>query len=71
MKVIKASYKIETPIDRVKIYTNLELYGRNAYKSEEKITTDSAVTFIENILKTSMLTVQAALNTQSHFKDRK
>ena len=51
MKVIKPSYKIETPIDRNYIYTTLELYGRNAYKSEDKITEESAEKFISILIK--------------------
>lgn len=51
MKIISPSHKIETPIDREDIYYKLELYGRNAYKSEDRITEDSAAKFLASIIK--------------------
>ncbi len=51
MKLIKPSFVIEDEIDGEKILKNLERYGRVCYKSEEKITPDSARKFIANILK--------------------
>lgn len=46
MKIIKPSYEILTPINRDYILRHLELCGRVCYKSEEKITEDSASKFI-------------------------
>lgn len=51
MEIIEPSVKIETPIDAGKIMANLERYGRTAYKSEDKITPESAVKFIAGIMK--------------------
>jgi len=51
MEIIEPSVKIETPIDANKIYSNIERYGRTAYKSEDKITQGSAELFIQKILK--------------------
>lgn len=51
MKIIKPSYEILTPIDRVQILKHIELCGRVCYKSEEKITEDkeSASKFVSMI----------------------
>jgi len=51
MKIVKQSHQILTPIDREVIYSLIELAGRTAYKSEDKITTGSEEVFISNILK--------------------
>ena len=51
MNIIKPSYKIMDEIDRDKILKNLERYGRTCYKSEDKITPDSASKFVRNIMK--------------------
>ncbi len=51
MKIIKPYFVIEDEIDGEKILKNLERYGRTAYKSEDKITLESAAKFIRNIIK--------------------
>jgi len=51
MKIIKPFFVIEDEIDGEKILKNLERYGRTAYKSEDKITADSAAKFVGNIIK--------------------
>lgn len=51
MKVIKAGHEILTPIDGDEILKHIELCGRVCYKSEDKITPESAKTFVANILK--------------------
>lgn len=52
MNIIKASYKIEDPkIDGMEIIKQIERIGRTCYKSEDKITDDSAVKFVSNIIK--------------------
>jgi thymidylate synthase (FAD) len=51
MKVIKPSYEILTPIDGEQILKHIELCGRVCYKSEDKITDDSARKFVANIIK--------------------
>jgi thymidylate synthase (FAD) len=50
MKIIKPSFTIETPIDGEYILKQLEKAGRTAYKTEDKITADSAKKFIKKIL---------------------
>ena len=49
-KVIRAHFVIEDEIDGEKILKNIERYGRVCYKSEDKITADSARRFIRRII---------------------
>lgn len=51
MKLIKPSYKIESEFNREKILKMLELCGRVCYKSEDKITENSASKFVQMICK--------------------
>lgn len=51
MKIIKPSHEILTPIDGKQILKHIELCGRVCYKSEDKITEDSARKFVANIIK--------------------
>ncbi len=51
MKLIKASYEILTKIDRDNILKSIEKAGRTCYKSEDKITVNSASEFVKNIIK--------------------
>ncbi len=51
MKIIKPSIEILDNITPVEILKKLELCGRVCYKSEDKITDESAVKFISNIIK--------------------
>lgn len=50
MQVIRQSHQILTPIEPEKICALIELAGRTAYKSEDKITAGSATKFIRSIL---------------------
>ena len=50
MKIIKPYLIIETPIDGEYILKQIEKAGRTAYKTEDKITTDSAKKFVKKIL---------------------
>ena len=50
MVLVEPSVKIETEINTEKIYKFLELCGRNAYKSESKITQESAEKFIRMLI---------------------
>jgi len=51
MKLIKPSYKILTTQDELdRMLKNIEIAGRTCYKSEEKITNDSAEIFIKMII---------------------
>lgn len=47
MKTIKPSFTIEDVVDGEKILKNIERWGRRCYKSEEKITIDSASAFVK------------------------
>ena len=51
MKVTKASYEIIDHLDGDKILKKIELCGRICYKSEEKITDESAEKFVRTIIK--------------------
>ncbi len=50
MKVIQPSFVIEDTVAGDQILRNLERYGRVCYKSEDKITPDSARRFVAGIL---------------------
>lgn len=51
MKIIKPDVELITPIDGNVILKRIEECGRVCYKSEDKITNDSAVKFVQNIIK--------------------
>jgi thymidylate synthase (FAD) len=51
MKIIKPKFEIITPIDNTEIFKMLEEVGRTCYKSEDKITDESALPFISGIIK--------------------
>ena len=51
MKLIKASYEILTPINGDEILRTLEIAGRTCYKSEDKITPESAKKFVATLIK--------------------
>jgi thymidylate synthase (FAD) len=51
MKLIQPYCEILTPIDRIDILKRIEVAGRTAYKSEEKITEDSASNFVKGVIK--------------------
>lgn len=57
MKIVKQSFELLTPIDREEILKRIELAGRTCYKSEAKITTDSASEFVRKIVKTGHYSV--------------
>lgn len=50
MDIIEQSHKILTRIDKRAIYEAIEIAGRTAYKSEDKITEGSAEKFIASIV---------------------
>lgn len=50
MEIIEPSHEILTLIDRESIYKAIELAGRTAYKSEDKINEKSSVFFITNLV---------------------
>lgn len=51
MKIIKPSYEIMTPINRKELLKTIEIAGRTCYKSEDKITEDSASKFVKMLIK--------------------
>lgn len=51
MKVIEPYVKFESDINGHEILKQIEKIGRVCYKSEERITNDSAEAFIRNLLK--------------------
>lgn len=51
MKIVKPFFVIESKVDGEQILKDLERYGRTCYKSEDKITSDSARKFVAAILK--------------------
>ena len=51
MKSIKADVELITPIDGAVILKRLEQCGRVCYKSEDRITDDSAEKFVADIIK--------------------
>ena len=50
MKVVKPGTEILTPIDADAILQRIEVAGRRCYKSEDKITPDSAKKFVRGIM---------------------
>ena len=50
MKVVKPSFEILTPMDRESIYKQIELVARTCYKSEDKITAESAPKMVKALL---------------------
>ena len=51
MKIIKPSFEILTPIDRESIYKQIEGIARTCYKSEDKITDQSAPKMVMGLVK--------------------
>ena len=51
MKIINASYHIETPIDGAEILKRIEKAGRTCYKSEDRITEESAKVFVRKLIE--------------------
>ena len=51
MKIIEQTHKILTPINGAEILKHIERIGRVAYKSEDKITDDSAARFVKMLIE--------------------
>lgn len=51
MKIVKASYEIMDDLDGAEILRKIEKYGRTCYKSEDKISDESAENFVAGIIK--------------------
>jgi thymidylate synthase (FAD) len=67
MKIIDPSYEILTDINRDTVLKHLEKCGRTCYKSEDKITDDSAVKFVSNIVKRNHLAMIEFYDIQVRF----
>jgi len=73
MKIIPQSFEILTDLDQGSMAARLEICGRVCYKSEAKITPDSAAPFIRNILKSghnsvaemAVCTIKVTIDTRS------
>ena len=51
MKIIEQTHKILTPINGAEILKHIERIGRVAYKSDDKITDDSAARFVKMLIE--------------------
>lgn len=51
MKIINASYRIETPIYGEELLKSIEKAGRTCYKSEDRITDESAGAFVRKLIE--------------------
>lgn len=50
MDIVQPQAIIETPLDASEFYTRIERFGRTAYKSEAKISLNSAVPFVQKLI---------------------
>lgn len=57
MKIVQSNFVIESKVNGDYILKQIELAGRTAYKSEDKITHDSANDFVKMIIKRGHLSV--------------
>lgn len=57
MRLIKPSYEICAPLDGPAILQSIEQAGRTCYKSEDRITEDSAIGFCRHVLSRGHLSV--------------
>jgi thymidylate synthase (FAD) len=75
MRVISPSFEILTELDNGSMASRIEICGRVCYKSEEKITADSAEPFIKNVLKRkhnsvaemAVLTIEVFIDQHSYL----
>lgn len=73
MKVVPASFAILDGLDRGSMATRIEYCGRLCYKSEDRISEDSAVSFVQGIIKhghnsvleMAALTLQVEVDSES------
>ena len=57
MKIVEAEFEILTPVDPPAILARIERAGRTCYRSENRITADSAANFVRSIIKSGHLSV--------------
>lgn len=67
MKIVSQSHEIMTTIDGVSILQSIELAGRTCYKSEEKVSANSAAAFIERIISSGHHSVIEHVNITVKF----
>ncbi|MPM08412.1 Flavin-dependent thymidylate synthase [bioreactor metagenome] len=67
MKIIKPYHVIETNIDGNDILRHIERAGRTCYKSEKRITADSAKTFVAGLIKSGHESVIEHYNITVRF----
>ncbi len=57
MKIVPPEFEILTPLNPAEILARLEKAGRTCYRSENRITPDSAASFVRGIVKSGHLSV--------------
>lgn len=67
MKIIKANAWIEDEINGMDILKKIEKAGRVCYKSEDRITEDSAIRFVKNILNRGHESVIEHISVTARF----
>jgi thymidylate synthase (FAD) len=67
MKIISPSYEILYMPSPAEILQRIEQAGRTCYKSEDKITDDSAKAFVERLIKSQHLSVLEHMNITVRF----
>ena len=51
MKIVRPEFEILTPLDSAALLARLERAGRTCYRSEDRVTPDSARNFVKNLIK--------------------
>lgn len=67
MEIVTQSHKVMTYINKLEVYQTIELAGRTAYKSEDRITVDSAEKFIKSIRERGHESVLEHFNISVRF----
>ena len=67
MEIVQPSHEILSEIDKMSIYKAIELAGRTAYKSEDKITEKSSILFITNLITRGHESVLEHVNISVRF----
>ncbi len=57
MKIVEPSFEILTPLDPAALLARLERAGRTCYRSEERISPQSAAAFVRGLIKSGHLSV--------------
>jgi len=67
VEIVTQSHKVMTYINKLEVYQTIELAGRTAYKSEDRITVDSAEKFIKSIRERGHESVLEHFNISVRF----